>query len=114
MSDFIAGTLMAKLITGLGGLVGGVSFMLFYTPVNVWDAAIRSGLAVTAAIVFSPLLLDWLNLQPTMNNSVGSSVAIGFCAWSILSLVARSLINLQDERTTLRMPWSWVLVRRKK
>ena len=105
MSDFIAGTLMAKLITGLGGLVGGVSFMLFYTPVNVWDAAIRSGLAVTAAIVFSPLLLDWLNLEPTLNNSVGSSVAIGFCAWSFLSLVARSLINLNDERTSLRLPW---------
>jgi hypothetical protein len=105
MSDIITGTLLAKLISGLGGLVGGVSFMLFYTPVNVWDAAIRSGLAVTAAIIFSPILLDWLNLQATINNSVASSVAIGFCAWSILSLLARSLINLNDERTLLKFPW---------
>lgn len=105
MSEIIAGTLIAKLISGLGGLVGGVSFMLFYTPVNVWDAAIRSGLAVTAAIIFSPILLDWFNLQVTMNNSIASSVAIGFCAWSVLSLLARSLIHLNDERTVLKFPW---------
>lgn len=105
MSEIIAGTLVAKLISGLGGLVGGVSFMLFYTPVNVWDAAIRSGLAVTAAIIFSPILLDWFNLQVTMNNSIASSVAIGFCAWSVLSLLARSLINLQDEKTVFKFPW---------
>ena len=79
--------------------------MLFYTPVNVWDAAIRSGLAVTAAIIFSPILLDWFNLQPTVNNSIASSVAIGFCAWSFLSLMARSLINLNDEKTVLKFPW---------
>lgn len=79
--------------------------MLFYTPVNVWDAAIRSGLAVTAAIIFSPILLDWFNLQVTMNNSIASSVAIGFCAWSVLSLLARSLINLQDEKTVFKFPW---------
>ena len=96
---------MAKFISGLGGLIGGVSFMVFYTPRNVWDAAIRSGLAVTAAIVFSPILLDWLNFDHTMNNSIGSSVAIGFCAWSVLSLVARTLINMNDERTEFRMPW---------
>lgn len=110
MSEIIAGTLVAKLISGLGGLVGGVSFMLFYTPVNVWDAAIRSGLAVTAAIIFSPILLDWFNLQVTMNNSIASSVAIGFCAWSVLSLLARSLINLNDDRTVLKFPW---IVRKK-
>lgn len=79
--------------------------MLFYTPVNVWDAAIRSGLAVTAAIIFSPILLDWFNLQVTMNNSIASSVAIGFCAWSVLSLLARSLINLHDEKTVFKFPW---------
>lgn len=78
--------------------------MVFYTPQNVWDAAIRSGLAVTAAIVFSPTLLDWLNLEQTMNNSITSSVAIGFCAWSILSLVARTLINMHDERTAIKVP----------
>lgn len=111
MSDLITGTLLAKLISGLGGLIGGVSFMVFYTPRNVWDAAIRSGLAVTAAIVFSPTLLDWLNLEQTMNNSITCSFAIGFCAWSILSLIARSLINMHDERTSIRVPW---LTRRNK
>ena len=104
MSDLIAGTLMAKLISGLGGLVGGVSFMAFYRPRNVWDAAIRSGLAVTAAIVFSPILIDWIGYKHSMNNSIASSVVIGFCAWSVLSLAARTLIKIQDEKTTIKLP----------
>lgn len=105
MSDLISGTLLAKLVSGLGGLVGGVSFMVFYTPKNVWDAAIRSGIAVTAAIVFSPVVLNWLDMPATMNNSIASSVAIGFCAWSILSLLARTLIRFQDEKTHLKIPF---------
>lgn len=104
MADFITGTLVAKLITGLGGLVGGVSFMMFYTPRNVWDAAIRSGLSVITAIVFTPTLIDWLEIDVTTNNSVACAAVIGFCSWSILSLIARTMVRIQDERTTVRMP----------
>ena len=106
MSDPISTPLMAKLISGLGGLVGGVSFMAFYRPCNVWDAAVRSGLSVLAAVVFAPILLEWLHWNPTSDNVLASSVALGFCAWSILSFAAHTLVGLQDEKVGLRLPKS--------
>ncbi|CAB5220957.1 hypothetical protein UFOVP247_62 [uncultured Caudovirales phage] len=104
MSDFIATPLMAKLLSGLGGLIGGAAFMVFYTPRNVWDAAIRSGLSVTAAIVFSPIIMEYLSFNKTTDNQIAISVALGFCSWSILSLVARFLLRVQDEKVNIKLP----------
>ena len=104
MSDPISTPLMAKVLTGLGGLIGGVSFMAFYKPCNVWDAAIRSGLSVLTAIVFSPVLLEWMKWTPTSDNMLAASVVIGFGAWSILSFTAHTLIGLQDEKVGLKLP----------
>ena len=104
MSDPISTPLMAKVLTGLGGLIGGVSFMAFYKPCNVWDAAIRSGLSVLTAIVFSPVLLEWMKWTPTSDNMMAASVVIGFGAWSILSFTAHTLIGLQDEKVGLKLP----------
>ena len=106
MSDPISTPLIAKLMSGLGGLIGGVSFMAFYKPCNVWDAAIRSGLSVMTAIVFSPVLLDWINWAPTTDNMMAASVVVGFGAWSILSFTAHTLIGLQDEKVELKLPKS--------
>lgn len=104
MSDPISTPLAAKLISGLGGIIGGVSFMAFYRPCNVWDAAIRSGISVITAIVFAPVALDWLNWSHSSDNLMASSVAVGFCAWSILSFTAHTLIGLQDEKVDLKLP----------
>lgn len=106
MSDPISTPLIAKLMSGLGGLIGGVSFMAFYKPCNVWDAAVRSGLSVMAAIVFSPVLIEWLNWKPTSDNMIAASVVIGFGAWSILSFTAHTLVGLQDEKVELKLPKS--------
>lgn len=104
MSDLIAAPLMAKLLSGIGGLVGGASFMAFYRPRNVWDAAIRSGLSVTAAIVFSPVIIEWFQFSHNMDIILASSVVIGFCAWSILSFTAKLLIDIQDEKVKINIP----------
>jgi uncharacterized membrane protein HdeD (DUF308 family) len=104
MSDPITTSLMAKAISGLSGLIGGVLFMAFYRPKNVWDAAIRSGLSTTAAIVFSPILINYLDLQHNMNNVIALSVCLGFCAWSVLSIIARFLIKIQDEKVNIKLP----------
>lgn len=104
MSDFISTSLMAKAISGIGGLIGGVSFMAFYRPKNVWDAAVRSGLSVTTAIIFAPIICEYINMPQTLDNIVAVSVGLGFCAWSALSLLARFLINIQDERSNIKLP----------
>lgn len=104
MSDPITTPLMVKIISGISGLAGGVSFMAFYRPKNVWDAAVRSGISVTSAIVLSPVLIDYFQFNQTMDVMVASSAAIGFCSWSILSMVARLLVDIQDEKVGLKLP----------
>jgi len=104
MSDPISTSLMAKLLSGLGGLIGGAAFMVFYKPRNVWDAAIRSGLSVTSAIVFSPIILEYFHVPGTTDNQVAVSVALGFCSWSVLSIMARFLMKVQDEKVNIKLP----------
>jgi hypothetical protein len=104
MSDSISTPLMFKLVAGLGGLIGGVSFMAFYRPCNVWDASVRSGLSVISAIVFAPIVLEYTNLVVTSDNILAVSVALGFVSWSILSLIARFLMNIQDEKVNFKLP----------
>ena len=104
MSDIISTTLMAKILSGLGGLIGGVSFMAFYKPCNVWDASVRSGLSTTSAIVFSPVIMEYYNIPISNDNILAVSVALGFAAWSILSFAAKYLMRVQDEKTGLKLP----------
>ena len=104
MSDAITMPAMTKLIAGLGGLIGGTAFMAFYRPCNVWDAAIRSGLSVTSAIVGVGPIIDYFNIAPTSDNVMAIAAAIGFCSWSILSLTARFLMNVQDEKVNIKLP----------
>ena len=104
MTDFITTPLMAKMLSGLGGLIGGVSFMVFYKPCNVWDASVRSGLSTISAIVFAPVMMEYYNIQMTFDNLLAVSVAMGFAAWSIISFAAKYLMRVQDEKTTLKIP----------
>jgi hypothetical protein len=104
MPDFISTSLIAKLISGLGGLIGGAAFMAFYKPSNVWDAAIRSGLSVTSAIVFCPPIIDYFKMPNTMEYQMALSVGLGFVSWSLISLIARFLINIQDEKVNIKLP----------
>ena len=104
MSDSISTPLMFKLLAGMGGLIGGVSFMAFLRPCNVWDASVRSGISVISAIVATPVFLEWFNMNTSNDNIVAISVACGFCSWSILSLAAHLLIGVQDEKVSLKLP----------
>lgn len=96
--------LMAKVITGSGGFVGGAIFMAFLRPKNVWDAAVRSSVSTATAIIAAVPLLDWFNLDHKMDHLLLSAAVIGFCAWSVLSLAARTLLKIQDEKTTIKLP----------
>ena len=58
------------------------------------------------AIVFAPVLLEWINWAPNSDNILAASVVVGFGAWSILSFAAHTLIGLQDEKVELKLPKS--------
>lgn len=104
MSEDFTMPLMAKAIAGLGGLIGGAAFMIFYKPKNVWDAAVRSGLSTTAAIIGCSPLLEWLGYPASTDNVLAASAFIGFVSWSILSFAANMLMNIQDEKVQLKLP----------
>jgi hypothetical protein len=96
--------LMAKVLSGSGGFIGGATFMAFLRPKNVWDAAVRSSVSTAAAIICSIPALDYFNLSHKMDYILFSSAVIGFCAWSILTLFARMLLKIQDEKTEIKLP----------
>lgn len=104
MSDFIATPFMAKVVSGIGGFIGGATFMAFYKPTGVWDAAIRSSVSTATAIIGAIPLLQWLGLSLNMDFILAASSVIGFCAWSVLSLFARTLLKIQDEKTSIKLP----------
>jgi hypothetical protein len=104
MTDPILTPIMGKILAGAGGFVGGATFMAFYRPKNVWDAAIRSSVSTATAIIGSTPLIEYFNLPMSIDNILFSGAVIGFCAWSILTLVARTLLKIQDEKTEIKIP----------
>ena len=105
MSDPISPSVMIKVLSGVGGLIGGVTFMAFYKPTSVWDAAVRSGVSTATAIIGAAPLLAWFRLPAdNTNNIIAAAAIIGFCSWSVLSLLARFLVDIQDERVKLKLP----------
>lgn len=104
MSDPFMPTVMAKVASGAGGFVGGATFMAFYRPKGVWDAAIRSSVSTASAIIGSLPLLQWFEITITVDHLIAAGAVIGFCSWSVLSLVARTLLKIQDEKTTIKLP----------
>jgi hypothetical protein len=104
MTDPILAPIMGKILAGAGGFVGGATFMAFYRPKNVWDAAIRSSVSTATAIIGSVPLIEYFNLPMSIDNIVLSGAVIGFCAWSVLTLAARMLLKIQDEKTEIKLP----------
>lgn len=91
-------------MSGTGGFIGGATFMAFYRPRNVWDAAIRSSVSTASAIIGSISLLEYFHLPNNMDNVLLAGAVIGFCAWSVLTLAARMLLKIQDEKTEIKLP----------
>jgi hypothetical protein len=104
MTDPIMTPIMGKILSGTGGFVGGATFMAFYRPKNVWDAAIRSSVSTASAIIGAIPLIEYYNVPLTMDNIVLAGAVIGFCAWSLLTLAARMLLKVQDEKTEIKLP----------
>jgi len=106
LSDIISTSIIAKVFAGIGGLVGGAIFMAFMRPKNVWDAAIRSSVSTIVATVGAGPALLWLRMPINWEMLLLSGTILGFCAWSILSVAARTLIKIEDEKMTALDFWN--------
>ena len=91
------GFLTAKIMSGLGGLIGGLTLMAFMRPKNILDATLRGGISTGTGIIFSMPILEWLEMNQTMDMILMFAFIIGFLAWGILSLIAQIFINAQDK-----------------
>jgi hypothetical protein len=106
LSDIISTTLIAKIFAGIGGLVGGAIFMAFMRPKNVWDAAIRSSVSTIVATVGAGPALNWLKFPTNWEMILLAGTILGFCAWSVLTVAARTLIKIEDDKMTVLDFWN--------
>ena len=104
ISDPFTTPLMAKVLAGIGGFIGGATFMAFYRPKNVWDAAVRSSVCTSTAIIGSAPLLVWLGISTDTDHILAAAAVIGFCSWSILTLIAHTLMDIQDDKVHIKLP----------
>lgn len=89
--------LMHKIISGVGGLLGGLALFAFWRPLNMLDACIRSGISTGSAIIFAVPALEMLDLSLNMHMILFAGAVIGFFSWSILSMIARTLKKYERE-----------------
>lgn len=89
--------LMHKIISGVGGLLGGLALFAFWRPLNMLDACIRSGISTGSAIIFAVPALEMLDLNLNMHMILFAGAVIGFFSWSILSMIARTLKKYEKE-----------------
>lgn len=95
------GFLTAKIMSGLGGLVGGVTLMTFIKPKSILDATLRGGISTGTGIIFAPPVLEWLGLQASMDVFLMWGFMIGFLSWGLLSLIARIFSNAEKNKEDL-------------
>lgn len=91
------GFLTAKIMSGLGGLIGGLTLMAFMRPKTILDATLRGGISTGTGIIFCMPLLEWLSMNQTIDMILMFAFIIGFLAWGSLSLIAQIFINAQNK-----------------
>jgi len=89
--------LMGKVLSGIGGLLGGLALFAFWRPLNMLDACIRSGISTGSAIIFAIPALEILDFSLDMHMILFAGAVIGFFSWSILSMIARTLKKYDRE-----------------
>jgi hypothetical protein len=95
------GILTAKIMAGLGGLIGGMTLMAFMKPKTILDATLRGGVSTGTGIIFAGPILEWLEMSPNVQMILMFAFIIGFLSWGVLSLVAQIFINAQKKEHDL-------------
>lgn len=86
-----------KLISAVGGFLGGTS-ILVYMPARDWgDAMKRVGVSVVAATMLAVPVAAKVFDDISSENLMGTAFVIGFAAWFTLGAVARFFENKQGQ-----------------
>ena len=93
MSVEVTSLVAAKSASAVGGLFGGLTMFAFMRPTTILDATIRGGICTGSAIIFSPIVCDWLEAKHSIDHLLAAGAIIGFLAWGVLSMTARFFIK---------------------
>lgn len=101
MSIEAAGYVAAKTASAAGGLFGGLTMFAFMKPKTILDATIRGGVCTGAAIIFAPIICDWLETTHTVEHLLAGGAVLGFLTWGVLSMTARFFIKAEASNTDI-------------
>ena len=102
MSFEAAGSYVAaKSASAAGGLFGGLTMFAFMRPKTILDATIRGGVCTGAAIIFAPVLCEWMDAKLNMDHLLAAGAVIGFLTWGVLSMIARFFIKAEASNTDI-------------
>jgi hypothetical protein len=101
MSIEAAGYVAAKTASAAGGLFGGLTMFAFMKPKTILDATIRGGVCTGAAIIFAPIICDWLETTHTVEHLLAGGAILGFLTWGVLSMTARFFIKAEASNTDI-------------
>ena len=73
----------------------------FMRPKTIMDATIRGGVCTGSAIIFSPVICDYLNTTHTTDHLLAAGAVIGFLSWGVLSMTARFFIKAETANTDI-------------
>jgi hypothetical protein len=91
----------AKSASAAGGLFGGLSMFAFMKPTTIMDATIRGGVCTGSAIIFAPIICEYLQTTETTDHLLAAGALIGFLAWGVLSMTARFFIKAETANTDI-------------
>jgi hypothetical protein len=91
----------AKSASAAGGLFGGLSMFAFMKPTTIMDATIRGGVCTGSAIIFAPIICEYMQTTETTDHLLAAGALIGFLAWGVLSMTARFFIKAETANTDI-------------
>lgn len=90
--DELTAVSTAKLISAIGGFLGGASLLVFMKPNSVKDGLIRIGVSTAAATMLAPILaVKIFDATADADSQIvmGCAFGVGFVAWNILGAIAQ-------------------------
>lgn len=73
----------------------------FMKPTTIMDATIRGGVCTGSAIIFAPIICEYMQTTETTDHLLAAGALIGFLAWGVLSMTARFFIKAETANTDI-------------
>ena len=73
----------------------------FMKPKTIMDATVRGGVCTGSAIIFAPIICDYIGTTHTTEHLLAAGAVIGFLAWGVLSMTARFFIKSEATNTDI-------------